>query len=527
MTDGHRISQRAFVSEQETQRSCGPAEVDVGGTKSSPGLLLLTADTLTNTHEPGVDSQPALHINVSTDTLPDLDGACQVEPQRESPQFITPIAPLSVGPSPVCQTSSSLEGDQTCALRSLSDNSELSCDHVQPCVLWPTSGGITDKESLEGDEELFYKEKNTIESSLEGQSKHVGDASVCFLTKRKTISEEINDLSRVLSNLAVFPADHLIIAEEKHVAFITLELNDPFLSRAAKPTTADRQSEKPELNQETDEKMPHKTRSKKDKAGGHHHGVQVSKKQESPHVSAQQTCNKQETHSHTGENHTSDNTSAGLEDRETKLVIKNEVATEKAPSKPSAKKKKKHGQNATAVRSVPLAEEESGAKPNSAKGRIDMFEAKLGAKTGKAEKDNNQSDVTKEKSQQPEEKTFHVQQPPDHTDHKDSQPKKCTNPPNDDAIKRRRLSGDKFGKIVSVLESKFPKTDVSIKAKGEEPKSESGATRKKAYSEVVKQKVPPKEGKVYVLNCFCAMTHYSVNCILHVKLYFSPHIKSL
>lgn len=501
VTGGRRISQQGFVGEQDTQRSCGPSEVDVGGIKSSPDLLFLTTDTLTNVHELGVDRQPALPINVSTDALPDLDGACQVEPQRESPQFITPIAPLSIGPSPVCQTNSILEGDQTCALRSLNDNSELSCDHVQPCVLWPTSGGITDKASVEGDE------KNTIESSLEGQCKHVGDGSMCFLTKRKTITEEINDLSRVISNLAVVPADHFIISEEKHVAFITLELNDPFLSRPTKPITTDSQSEKPELNQETDEKMPHKThrktsesktRPKKDKAGSHHHGVQVSKKQESPHVSAQQTCNKQETRPHTGENHTSENTPAGLEDGEAKLVIESEVAAEKAPSKPHAKKKKKHGQNATVVRSVPLVEVESGAKPNSAKGRIDTFEAKLGAKAGKAEKDSNQSDVTEKKSQKSEDKAFHVQQPPDRTDHKDSQPKNCTNPLNDDAIKRRRLSGDKFGKIVSVLESKFQKTDVSIKAKAEDPKSESGETRKKAYSEVVKQKIPPKEGKGYV-----------------------------
>lgn len=469
------------MDEQKTRRSCGPAEVDAGETESSPDLLFLTTDTLTNVHEPGVDRQPALHINVSTDTLPDLDGACQVEPQTESLQFITPTAPLTIAPLPVCQTSSSLEGDQTCGLKSFNDNSELSCDHVRPCVLWP------DKASVEGDG------TNTTESSLEGQCKHVGHGSVCFFTKRRPITEEINELSRVLSNLAVVPADNLIISEEKRVAFITLESNDPFLFRAPKPVTAD-----PELNQETDEKMPHKTRSKKDKAGSHHHGVQVPKKQESPHSSAQQTCIKQEAHPHTGENHTTQNTPAELEDREAKSVIESEVAAEKASSKAHAKKKKKHGQNATAVRSVPLPEVESDAKPNSAKGRIDLFEAKLGAKAGKSEKDNNESDVTLKKSQPPEDKAFRVQQPPDHTDHKDNQPKNCTNPPNDDAIKRRRLSADKFGKIVSVLESKFPKTGVSIKAKGEEPKSESGATRKKAYSEVVKQKIPPKEGKGYV-----------------------------
>uniref|UniRef100_A0A7N6BE84 non-specific serine/threonine protein kinase n=1 Tax=Anabas testudineus TaxID=64144 RepID=A0A7N6BE84_ANATE len=500
VTGGHRDSQQGFVAEQETQRSRGPAEVDVGGNESSPDFHLLTKDTLKNIHVPGEDTQPALPINVSADTSPDLDGACQVEPQSGGPKFITPIAPLSIGLSPVCQTSSSLEGDQTCAKRSLNDNSGLRCDHVQPCVLWPSSDGITDKASLEGDEELIHKEENIIESSPEEQYKHNANINNCF-TNRKTIIEEIHDLSRELSNLVVVPADHFIISEEKRVAYITLDLNDPFVSRATKPTTADIQSEKPELNQETNEKMPHKThkntsesktRSKKDKVGGHHHGAQLSKKQECPHVSAQQqTCYKQEAHPYTAENLKSENIQAGLEGREAKSVIDGEVATEKTPSKPHVKKKKKHGQSTTAVRSVPPVEVESGAKPSGAKGRIDMFEAKLGAKPGKAEKDSNQTD--EKKSQQPEDKAATGQQPPEHTDHKGSQPKNGTSPLNDDAIKRRRLSGDKFGKIVSVLESKLPKADVPVKAKGEEPKLEAGANRKKAYSEVVKQKIPPKE----------------------------------
>lgn len=510
------------MAEQETQRSCASVEANAGGTESSADLPFPTTDTQTNVNVPGVDRQSSLHIDVSADTLPDLDGACQVEPHSRSPKFITPITPLSIGSSLICPTTSNLEGDQTCAKKSLNDNSELSCDHIQPCVLWPASDGITDKASLEGDEELIHKKKNTVEPLPEGQWEHNGAGSLCFLTERKIIIEDINELSRELSNLAVVPADHFIISEEKHVAFITLELNDPFVSRAPKPITTHLQFEKPEVNQETAEKMPHKThknttesktRSKKEKAGGHHHGPQVSKKQESPHVSVQQNRNKQETHPHTGENHTSENAPAGLEDRETKLVIETDVAAETAPSKPHAKKKKKHGQNTTAVRSVPLIEVESGAKPKSAKGRIEMFEAKLGVNAGKAEKDSDQSDVTEIKSQQPEDKAFQGKQPPDHADHTDSQPKNCTSSLKDDVIKRRRLSGDKFGKIVSVLESKLPKTDVSVKAKGEEPKLEAGATRKKAYSEVVKQKIPPKEGK----GCINQLQHFILTSTLHIK----------
>lgn len=538
MTDEHSISQLGSVVKREAKRSCGPAEVDREGTESSKDLLLLDTHTLTNSHMPSVDTQPGLRINlrthVTSDTSPDLDGACQLDPQRGSPKFIMPLASLGIGSSLVYRTSSSLEGDQTCARRSLNDNRDLSCDHVQPCILWPTSGGITDKQSLEGDKELIHKKENTIDSSEnpspEGQLDVVsGDTAEGFFTERKTIIEDINELSRDLSNLAAVPADHLIISEKNRIAFITLDLNDPFASRAVKPVATGVKSEKAELKQKIAEKMPHKThkstpegktRSKKDKSASYHYGAQASKKQEnvSHHVSAQQVCKQQETHPLTVENHTSENTSDGLEDKEAKLVIETGVATEKAPSKPHGKKKKKHGQSTTGVKSVgePLVEVENGAKAKTAKARIDMFEAKLCAKAGKAQKDSDQSHGAEKKSQQPEAKASQGEQ----TDQKDHQPKNCTSPLKDEVIKRRRLSEDKFGKLVSVLESNLP--NVSKQAKGEEPKGDAGATHKKAYSEVVKQKIPPKEGKRYTLNHFYAQ-HSSMTLYQHNGSFQSMH----
>ncbi|XP_070781350.1 alpha-protein kinase 2 [Enoplosus armatus] len=504
VTDEHSVSLPGSVAEQEAKRCCGPAEVDSEGTGAPPELHFLNTHTLTNSYVPGVDTQPGQHINVHTHVsldTPDLEGACQLEPQWGSPKFIMPLAPLGSGSSLVCRTSRSLQGDKTCAKRSLNDNRDLGYGHVQPC------GRITDKPSLEGDEELIHKKENTIDSSEksspEGRLDFTGDTAECFLTARKTTIEDINDLSRELSNLAAVPADDFIISEKNRVAFITLDLNDPFVSRAAKPSTV--KFERAELREKTAEKMPHKThkstsesktRSKKDKSAGYHHGAQASKKQDSlsHHVSAQQVCKQQETHPLTGENHTSENTPAGLEDKEDTLVTETGVATEKAPSKPHGKKKKKHAQNATGLKSVgeSAVEVENGAKPKTAKGRIDMFEAKLGAKAGKAQKESDQSHGSEKKPQQPEAKAPHVEQPPHHSDHKDHQPKNSS-PLNDDIIKRRRLSKDKFGKIVNALESQLPKPDVSIQAKGVEPKVDAGATRKKAYSEVVKQKVPPKE----------------------------------
>ncbi|XP_042364973.1 alpha-protein kinase 2 [Plectropomus leopardus] len=488
VTDEHGVPHPSSVAEQEAKSSPGPAEVDRKGAEPLTDLDFLAAHHLTNSHVPGVPTQPGL-THVSSDTLPDLDGACQVEPRWGSPKFITPLAPLSIGSCLVGQGGCRLEGEQTCAKKSLSGNT---CS--QQCTLWPTSDGITDKTSLEGHESI-HKKENTLNSA----ERSLPEKQLDLVAARKTITEDIHDLSRELSNLVDFPADHFIISEENRVAVITLESNDPFVSRIAKPIAI---AAITELNQKTAEKMPHKThkssseskaRAKKDKSAGHHHGAQVSKKQEnvSPHVSAQQVCKQQETHPLIEENHSSKNTP--VEDKEAKLVIETGVVTEKASNKPHGKKKKKHTSTATGVKSVaePLVEVENGAKPKTARGRIDMFEAKLGAKAGKPQRDNNQSD--EKKSQQTQTKVSQGEQPPHHADPKDQQAKNITSPLKDDIIKRRRLSGDKFGKIVSVLESKLPKPDVPIQAKGEEPKVDAGAMRKKPYSEVVKQKILPKE----------------------------------
>ncbi|XP_047425959.1 alpha-protein kinase 2 isoform X2 [Mugil cephalus] len=475
-----RIQQLGFEVEAKTKQRC--LEPSVDDHESTANLNLLT--TLTNSHVPGVDTQPGLHIDTHTasDTLTDLDGARQVGPQLESPKFIMPLAPLGIGSSLVCRKNRRLEVDQACAQRSFNDNRELTCDHIQRCDLRPSQDGITAKPSLEGDEQLIHEKQNTTNTTEKSLPASLPSDTVEGLyPARKTINEEITDLSRDLQSIAFFPADHFVISEEKRVAYVTLDLNDPFLFKVPKAIAPAVKSEK----------MPHKTRSKKDKSSGHQHGAQASKKQESicHHGTAQQTCKGQETHPAAGENHTAENKPTGLEAKETKLVIETGLVTEKSAGKPHGKKKKKHGQSAASVIGAGEHEAENGAKPKTAKGRIDMFEAKLGAKAG-----GDQSEVAeKKKSQQSEAKTPQGEQPPHHTGHKDHTPNSFTSPLSDDVVKRRRLSEDKFGKIVSVLEAKLPKSDVSVKAKGSELKAEVGGTRKKAYSDVVKQKTPPKE----------------------------------
>lgn len=120
-----------------------------------------------------------------------------------------------------------------------------------------------------------------------------------------------------------------------------------------------------------------------------------------------------------------------------------------------------------------------------------MFEAKLSFRAGNALKDGDRSCHAEKKSIKPEAK-ISKDHPPHHTGHKDHQPKGFSSPFNDE-IKRRRLSGDKFGKTVGVLEPKLPKPAAPPQEKREEPQAPP-----KASSQVVNQKPASQEGKRHI-----------------------------
>ncbi|KAM9307099.1 alpha-protein kinase 2 [Pholidichthys leucotaenia] len=468
----HKLTDECRVLEpgSTASQSCKRAEVDVEGNKLGTDLDILTPCSQTDSRVPGLDTQPGGdfndHAHVKSDISSSLDGASWAG----DPASIMHVAPLSLVPSFVCRTSSSLEGDQT-----LNDNGDLSRDHVQHCAPWSTPDGITGKASLEGGEELIHKKPITINTAGESSPEGLQDFNTESFLPRKTIFEEI---SREFENLAYVATTNLFISEENRIACITFDLNDPFVHRAVK--------------QETIEKMPHKThkstsegrtRSKRDKLAAHHHGAQANKKQDS--VSHHK---KQETLPVDVEIQSSENAPAGIEAKEAKLVIETGVATEKGASKTHGKKKKKYGQNAATVE--PLTEVENGARSKSVKARSDMFETKLGTKPGKAQKDGDHKSGAEKKSQRPEVEPSQGERPPDHTG---LEPKSLPGPLKDDVIKKPRLSENKFGKIVSTLDSKLPKSEMGAKTKGEALGTDVGGIRKKAYSEVVKQKVPPQE----------------------------------
>ncbi|XP_037547926.1 alpha-protein kinase 2 [Nematolebias whitei] len=474
VTDECTLSQRGSVEKQRVKCEGNTWTTD-------PDIFSRLPPTNTD-----VDRQCHPCTDVSFNTLPDLLRKSQVELHLGSPEFTTHLASHSSDSSFICQTKSSLDSDQT-------QSNCLGCGHVQDLTLCSSPDG--DKSFGKGDEELIQKKQATITPSADGvQEQRIEDNEQSFLTA----TDDITDFRTALVNISFHPLDHFFISEKKRVAYLTLDINDPFIPRTAPPILT------PTKVEETELKMPHKThknpaesktRSKKEKSGGHHHIGQASKNQEntSHHVSMQQSCKQQESHLTTGESHISESSEVAIEVKDAKIITETSMGGNE--KKLHGKKKKKHGQAATVKSEAESSVDvENGAKPKSTMGRIDMFEAKFGAKTGKAHKDGHQSVRTEKKSKHLEEKVPHVEQPLDHTDHKDFQTKNYSHPPNDDVIKRRRMSGDKMGKIVSSFESKLPKTYASVKAKEEETQRNVGAARKKAYSEVVKQKVPPKEG---------------------------------
>lgn len=467
---------------EETQRNSTAVEAD----REGKNVHSFHTRTLIKSHVSGVHTRPFLNINYQEppDASPDLVvPACNLEPQRGSPKFITLLAPLSIGSSHARQANSKVR-------RSVNVNTDLCCGHEQPCIGWPTSDGIPVQPSLEGE----ALTQNNPAEELPSEEQLDSDSTRGFITERKTI-EDIHALSRELSNSAAVLGDSFVISEEKRVAVLTLDIDDPFVSTplpAAPPI-------KPEKRGKAD-KMPHKnhkstaenkSRPKKDKLAGHPCVPRTSKNEDHllHHVSAQQVCKQQESQILNEEK----STLARCEGSEVTPVTEN---AERASNKVHGKKKKKHVQHATGARSVgePLAGVENGAKPKTTKGRVDMFEPKLGSRVGNAQKDSDHSCHPEKKSLKPEAK-ISQEQTLHRTGHKDHQPKSFSSPLNDE-IKRRRLSGGKFAKMVSALEPKIPKAAPPHQENREETKADSGAL-KKAYSEVVKQKTAAKEGKKY------------------------------
>ncbi|CAL8327295.1 unnamed protein product [Boreogadus saida] len=478
-----------------------------------------------NTHVPPGDA-----VNqASRETPPQQKVLCS----SEGPAPAIAAAPLAIGSQHLCVTINGLEGDQDFARVEVFDvNKEASCPHTKTCVPLPALEAPgrsplrrchqNKTQSTDGTEHSNSEEEIKGESPV-SLDDDVLRRGLCrlggrFTTDRKAldINQDIEAFSRELANLVSVPGDHFLHSEKRRLACFTLDLVDPFFPRATKDTAPQglQSGDRPGPVGQEDLTMPHKMhrsnldfKARPKKVGpttGLHPATPTCKRQEnlSANAPGQQPPTGHDTH-------TKVDPLNGQEDGAVAAV--NGPAVSDVPvAKSLCKKKKKHTtQNATVVKiepEPPSVKEEKGTKQKAMDGKISAFEAKFGPKISKTKVavisgklESAQADGLQQKSQHPEAKALPGKEPPNRGTHVKLQETPQTNQINEDAVKRRRLSEKKFGKMVSALESKFNKTEVATAPKREEAKAGVDTTRRKAYSDVVKQKPPREEPKVVVV----------------------------
>ncbi|XP_056434488.1 alpha-protein kinase 2 isoform X1 [Gadus chalcogrammus] len=489
-----------------------------------PYCLTDATHTLRNTHVPLGDA-----INQASHETPlQQNVLCS----SEGPASAIPAAPLAIGSQHLCVTINGLEGDQDFArVEVFDDNKEASCPHTKTCVPLPALEAPgrsplrrchqNKTQSTDGTEHSNSEEEIKGESPV-SLDDDVLQRGLCHLGGRFTtdrnaldINQDIEALSRELANLVSVPGAHFLHSEKRRLACFTLDLVDPFFPRATKDTAPQglQNGDRPGAVGQEDLTMPHKMhRSNLDfKARPKKVGPTTGLHPATP------TCKRQENLSANApghDNHTKVDPLNGQEGKEDGAVtaVNGPTVSDVPVAKSLCKKKKKHTtQNATVVMiepEPPLVKEEKGTKQKAMDGKISAFEAKFGPKISKTKDkvavisgklESAQADGLQQKSQHPEAKALAGKEPPNRGTHVKLQETPQTNQINEDAVKRRRLSEKKFGKMVSALESKINKTEVATAPKREEAKAGVDTTRRKAYSDVVKQKPPREEPKVVVV----------------------------
>lgn len=277
-----------------------------------------------------------------------------------------------------------------------------------------------------------------------------------------TYNTEADDVTLEHQRLISHTGERLMICEEKHVAYVTLDVDDilsfknhPESWSAIKQVSCDA-----EQSCERDSKMPHKTPkgSSENKTRSSKHKDKTSNNQQLGCQSKTQENVRPESHAEA---------SGGAEESAV-TVIETVVITEKVTSRSQGKKKKKHG--APKVENEPLIEVENGTKPKNVKPKNEPATtqpSKVREKLAKYEgKESNDDAKVAEGKTKPSADTSGTCQPA---------------APDDDIIKRRRISGVKPGSI-------------SIRTR---PQLPAIFQQKKKTEDVAQQKIhAPKEGKI-------------------------------
>ncbi|XP_046724526.1 alpha-protein kinase 2 isoform X1 [Silurus meridionalis] len=314
--------------------------------------------------------------------------------------FIMPLTPITIGTSFLA-----LKEDPGESRTSIKSSRAGISDEIRLDVTQRTSGKCTSESS----------DKQVCDLKDQGSS-----SSSCEDAKYGT---EDSDVSSELQKV-ILPGERLMICEEKHVAYVTLDVDDilsfknlPENESALKPVSCE--------GCERVGKMPHKTKTSfennmrsnkhKDKSGSNQQIGAQTKRRENMRIES----NVQES-------------GGGEEGKVT--MIETVVITEKVPSRAQGKKKKKHG--VRKVENEPRLEADNRAMPKNAKSKTETpttqtsrVREKLAKYEGK-ETSGNES-VSEEKTKLSAET-----------------PSKClSDAADDDIIKRRRITGDKPGSV--------------------------------------------------------------------------------
>ncbi|KAK3555534.1 hypothetical protein QTP86_021803 [Hemibagrus guttatus] len=337
----------------------------------------------------GVDRSNATHVKDN--------GSCTSSSTGEV-DFIMPLNPITIGTSFL-----HLKEDPDESRTSLKPSLAGISEEVRP-DLTPSASGKSASEPSGSQFCDITKQTGDRDSS----------SSPCEDLKCRT---EAGDVSSELQRLILPTGERLMICEEKHIAYVTLDL-DNLLSFKKHPENRSAIKQVSGEACERDSKMPHKTKktSSENKTRSNKHKDKMNN---------DQTSKKRE--------NVRPEESGGAE-QSTLTMIETIVITEKLTSKPQGKKKKKHG--VLKVENEPLLEVENGRKPKNTKPKTETATkqpSKVREKLAKYEgKESNENDKATEGKTQPS-----------------TEPSSMCLPSalNDDIIKRRRISGDKPGAV--------------------------------------------------------------------------------
>ncbi|XP_067279729.1 alpha-protein kinase 2 isoform X2 [Pseudorasbora parva] len=241
---------------------------------------------------------------------------CTVKPRDEKrnaiPEFIMPFAPLCTGNNFL--NHSLLREDNPQADLDLPPKETFNEIHLK-----------SNQKSVSSDnssEDRFYTCPEQSSSSSGGDS----DEPSIKDTQRKSEYNDTCDISKELSKFILLTGEHFMVSEDKRVAYVTLDLEEPRnlslfpLSNCEELPKTDNMPHKTSLDGKTHSKH------KEQPAEKQQHGIQTSKKQDLQQMK--------------------DSEEAGCEDRPV-TVIETIVITEKIVPKTQGKKKKKHAQHGT------------------------------------------------------------------------------------------------------------------------------------------------------------------------------------